>query len=292
MCKDGTMHDQWHEHWCCCCYGPQGPQGVMGPQGPQGIQGVPGADGKMGPVGPQGPKGDTGPMGQMGPQGQVGPQGFAGQNGQAGPAGVQGPAGKDGVDGAMGPMGPQGPQGIPGPMGPQGIQGIPGRDCEHKENECCPPAYADLYTHISQSLAPGEAISMELSNAVSAADFDLSMVNVDGSVKVLRHGIYYISIQVLCKLTPPFPQPVPSWVIALTKNGSLVKGSICSGFNSSPNDQAIEGSSDVIIEVMANDVLKISNYSTVSVDLFPNVIGSSVVTTPASLTLHSLRFLP
>jgi len=286
MCKENM------ENSCCCCFGPQGPQGVPGLQGPQGIQGVAGPQGLTGPTGLTGPMGPSGKDGATGSPGAPGAQGPVGATGATGP---QGPQGATGLDGAMGPAGPEGPQGITGAQGPQGLQGVPGKDCE-KHDKCCPPAYFDVYTHQPQTLttypAIGSSVKMELQNAVSTGDFDLSMVNVDGTIKFLKHGVYYISLQVLAKLTPPFPTPVPSWVVALNRNGSLVKGSVCSGFNSSPNDNAIEGSSDVEIEVFAGDILSMANYTTSSIDISPIIIGSTIPGTAASLTCHSLVFLP
>ena len=212
---------------------------------------------------------------------------------------IQGP---QGVPGLMGPQGVQGVPGVQGIMGPQGIQGVQGlqgpagKDCECPDvSMCCPPAYFDIYSHQAQTVtvfpAIGSGIKMDKQNQVSSA-FDLSQINVTGAIKFLKHGIYYISAQVLSKLTVPFPAPVPSWVVAMTLNGVLVEGSICSGFNSSPNDQPIEGSSDVIIEVNAGDVLQLSNYSTSNIDLNPTLIGVSFPATVASLTCHSLKLLP
>ncbi len=266
-----------HKHGCCNCPGPQGPQGIQGQQGPQGLQGV---------------KGDPGAAGAQGPQGLVGPQGPAGQAGAVGPAGPVGPKGAKGDAGAAGA---QGAQGVAGPQGIMGLQGISGKDCLCND-KCCPPAICDVFTRNAQTLTPqpgvGSSVKFELQNWVSAGDFDLTMANVDGSVKFLKRGVYYISLQMLAKLTPPFPAPVPSWVMALTKNGLPVPGSVCSGFNSSPNDSNTEGSSDVEIEVLAGDVLKLTNFTNFNVDISGVIIGSTLLGTAASMTIHSLKFLP
>ena len=212
---------------------------------------------------------------------------------------IQGPQGVPGLMGPQGVQGVPGAQGIPGQQGIQGVQGLQGpagKDCDCPDQSmCCPPEYFDVYSHQAQTLAPfpavGSSVKMDLQNQVSS-NFDLSQLNINGSIKFLKHGIYYISVQVLAKLSVPFPAPVPSWVVALTLNGAIVEGSLCSGFNSSPNDQPIEGSSDVIIEVKVGDILQLSNYSTSNIDLNPTIVGVSFPATVASITCHSVKFLP
>lgn len=128
-------------------------------------------------------------------------------------------------------------------------------------------------------------------NQVSAPDFDLTMANVDGSLKFLKHGIYHISWQLQARITPPIPQPVPSWSFGLFLNGSVVLGSIYSGYTQSPNDDAAHSTGDVIIEIQANDVLKLRNTSVSSVVLNPNITGSVFPITIASINIECVKSL-
>ena len=239
---------------CCCCYGPQGPQGVMGLQGPQGIQGPSGEDGAQGPAGPQGPQGMTGINGM---NGQIGPQGF---------------------------------QGITGAQGPQGLQGVAGKDCD---NDCCCDRYANVYASIAQVVgaygSSNDVVLLDQENAVSTGDFDLSAMGTTGEVKFLKHGIYHIAWQLQARISPPVPDPVPSWSFGFWVNGVLVPGSIYSGFTQAPGDDACHSTGDVIIELMANDVLKLRNTSISSVNLNPNVTGSVFPITIASINIECVQ---
>jgi len=241
----------------CCCMGAQGPQGVPGLQGSQGPQGISGQDGKPGPMGPQG---------------------------------IQG---LHGVDGQMGPAGPQGPIGPMGPQGVQGLQGVPGKDCEANNSSC--QRYCNVYASVAQVVgaysAPNDMVLFDRQNSVSAGDFDLSMSNVSGDVKFLKHGIYHIQWQLQARILPPVPDPVPSWSFGFWINGVLVPGSIYSGFTQAPGDDACHSTGDVIIEVQANDILKLRNTSVSAVNLNPNVTGSVFPITIASVNIECLKSL-
>jgi hypothetical protein len=282
------------EENCCGCVGPQGAQGVPGLQGPQGIQGVSGLNGLVGPVGPMGPQGLPGPMGQPGATGPIGPQGFTGQSGQAGASGPQGPSGSNGVDGAMGPPGPQGPQGIMGAQGPQGLQGVAGKDCDN--SECCSDRYLNTYATVAQVIGAyssgTDTVKFDAVNAVSAGDWDLSMANVNGDIKFLKHGIYHLAWQLQARITPPVPNPVPSWSFGFWINGVLVPGSVYSGFTQAPGDDACHSTSDLIVEIKAGDLLRLRNTSVSSVNLNPNVTGSVFPITIASINVECLKALP
>lgn len=290
MCNDSTN--------CCGCFGPQGPQGIQGFQGPQGPQGVTGQNGATGAIGPQGlmglqgPIGNAGPIGPMGPagpQGNVGPQGAIGP---IGPTGLQGIQGVPGADGQMGPVGATGPMGPTGPQGVQGVQGLNGADCM---GDCC-DAYANLFATIAQIVTayntPGDTVLLDAQNAVSAGDFDLTMTNIDGSIKFLRHAIYHVQWQLQARITPPVPNPVPSWSFGFWINGVLVPGSIYSGFTQAPGDDACHSTGDIIIEVKAGDVLKLRNTSVSSVNLNPSVTGSVFPITIASINIECMKALP
>jgi hypothetical protein len=288
---------------CCGCFGPQGPQGIAGLQGPQGIQGPAGLNGTPGQVGPQGPAGQTGAQGAQGLQGVpggMGPQGPAGQNGAPGPQGPQGnegptgPIGPQGQIGQNGAQGAQGPQGAIGPMGPQGIQGlqgIPGADCE---GGCV--RYLNTYATVAQTISaysnPGDTVLFDAVNSVSAGDFNLSMANVTGDVMFLKHGIYHLAWQLQARITPPVPNPVPSWSFGFWINGVLVPGSVYSGFTQAPGDDACHSTGDVIIEVKAGANLRLRNTSISSVSLNPNITGSVFPITIASINVECLQALP
>jgi hypothetical protein len=243
-------------HECCCCYGPQGPQGVPGVQGNQGIQG---------PAGAQGPAGVNGQMGPMGPQG------------------------------AQGPIGPQGLMGLTGPQGIQGIQGIPGKDCVDSGLCDCCEVYANVYASIPQIVGPylsaNDMVLFDKQNSVSVGDFDLINMGINGDVKFLKHAIYHIQWQLQARIVAPVPTPVPSWSFGFWINGVLVPGSIYSGFTQAPGDDACHSTGDVIIEVKANDLLRLRNASVSAVNLNPSVTGSVFPITIASINIECLKAL-
>lgn len=283
-----------------CCV--QGPQGVPGMQGPQGVQGPSGLDGKPGQVGPQGPAGQTGAQGSQGLQGMagpMGPQGSAGLNGQAGPQGPQGndgalgpigPQGQIGQNGGQGAMGPQGPAGLTGPQGPQGLQGVPGENCS---SGCT--RYLNSYATVAQVIGAynsgTDTVKFDAVNAISAGDFDLTMANISGDIKILKHGIYHIAWQLQARITPPVPNPVPSWSFGFWLNNVLVPGSIYSGFTQAPGDDACHSTGDVIIEMKVGDMLRLRNTSVSQVNLNPAVTGSVFPITIASINIECLESL-
>lgn len=212
---------------------------------------------------------------------EVGPQG---------PAGLQGPQGIQGVPGSQGIMGPSGAQ------GPQGPQGVPGKDCDCHDKECqCCERYANVYSSIPQALgafgAANDMVLFNLQNAVSAADFDLSLMASAGQIKFLKHGIYSIGWALQAKTTPPVISPVPSWSFGLWVNGALVPGSVYSGFTQSPNDDTAHINGDVIFEVPANGILMLRNTSTTAVSMAPNPATSVFPITVAGLVISCVKSL-
>lgn len=201
--------------------------------------------------------------------------------------------------GCVGPQGPQGVQGFQGPQGPQGpqgIQGVPGKDCD---NSCCFQVYANVYASNTQTIQPynalavGDQVLFNQQNSVSApADFDLSNMGTTGDIKFLKHGIYRIAWQLQARISPPIPQPVPSWSFGFWLNGVLVPGSIYSGYTSSPNDDAAHSTGDVIIEVKAGDTLRLRNTCVSPVVLNPNIGGSVFPITIATVVIEGLKSLP
>jgi len=207
-----------------------------------------------------------------------------------GPIGPQGPRGPEG---AMGPTGSQGPR---GPMGPKGD---PGKDCDCHEERCCELPYANVYASVAQVIQAYNAgqvldqVLFDSQNAVSSAlDFDLSMKNVNGDIKFLKHGIYHISWLLQARIAAPVPNPTPSWSFGFWINGALVPGSIYSGFTQAPGDDACHSSSELIIEIKAGDVLRLRNTSVSIVNLNPNVTGSVFPITIASVNIDCLKLLP
>lgn len=169
-----------------------------------------------------------------------------------GPQGVPGIQGEQGIQGVPGPQGPVGSQ---GQQGVQGLQGPPGKDCEPRPCDC-PTAYCNVWSEVNQTLgpwgSPTDTVKFEGANQVSA-EFDISMANITGEVKVLQNGIYEFDYSVLGTLQPPFPSPVPPWALALFKNGVRVLGSSCGGFNQSPDDLIENADSHCIIQCFSGD---------------------------------------
>ena len=243
----------------CRCVGPEGPQGVPGFQGVQG---------------PQGPNGQDGSQGPMGPAGQQGPQGFNGEPGQMGP---------------VGPIGPMGPE------GPQGLQGVPGKDCVCDEHECGCVRYFDIYTLTPQFKGPylsgSENVLFDQQNLVSVGDFDLSQMNISGAITFLKHGVYRIGYEVEGKITPPVPDPVPSWGVGLFKNNVLIPGSIFSGFTQAPSDDTSHINGAVLIEMNVGDVLTLKNISTFAMSMNPMSTGLAFPSLNAAMICSCMKAL-
>jgi hypothetical protein len=211
----------------------------------------------------------------------------------------QGPQGVPGMQGPQGIQGVPGAQGVPGQtgaQGPQGLQGVPGQDCDCSQSGAFP--YANVYASIAQIVQPynvpavSDQVFFDKQNSVSAGDFDLSQMNVSGDIKFLKHGVYHLQWQLQARITPPVPTPVPSWSFGFWLNGVLVPGSIYSGFTQAPGDDACHSTGDIIIEVKANDMLRLRNTSISQVALNPNVTGSVFPITIASVNIECLKLLP
>ncbi len=210
--------------------------------------------------------------------------------GPQGSPGIQGPQGLQGPAGSQGPQGVAGPQGL---QGAQGLQGLPGKDCDCSQSSCV--RYANVYASVAQLVgpysSPNDMVLFDKQNSVSAADFDLSMMNSSGDIKFLSHGIYHIQWQLQARITAPVPSPVPSWSFGFWLNGVLVDGSIYSGFTQAPGDDACHSTGDVIIEVKANDMLRLRNTSVSAVNLNPSVTGSVFPITIASINIECIKAL-
>src|SRR5687767_13024202 len=212
------------------------------------------------------------------------------EQGPQGPAGMQGPQGIQGVPGAQGVQGPTGAQ------GPQGMQGPPGicspEQCHGEGRSGC-ESYANVWAQPPQILgpngSPNDAVLFQFQNAVTAADFDLSMMAIDGSVKFLKSGVYRINFGAEAKVSMPIPTPVPSFSFSLWKNAVIIPGSTISGYTQAPADDTVQVTGEVIIDVVANDVLKLRNASSNGVDMTPNTVGIAFPVTVATLNINCLK---
>lgn len=208
----------------------------------------------------------------------------------------QGPQGVPGLQGPQGLQGVPGAQGIPGQtgvQGPQGLQGTPGKDCECLENRCCCEAYCNIWAQPPQILGAfnsgTDTVLFQNQNSVSAAHFDLSMIAVNGDVKFLKSGVYSIAYGAEAKVSQPIPVPVPSFSFALWLNGIIVNGSTISGYTQAPGDDTLQINGEVIVPVLAGDVLRLRNVSSNGIDMTPNTVGIVFPVTVATLNVHCLK---
>lgn len=208
---------------------------------------------------------------------------------------VQGPQGIPGLQGAQGMQGVPGPQGPTGPQGVQGVQGLqgPAGVCEDCNGKGGCTSYANVWAQPPQILGPNgsanDAVLFQFQNAVTAADFDLSTMAVDGAIKFLKAGDYSISYGAEAKVSQPIPLPVPSFSFGLWKNAALIPGSTISGYTQAPGDDTIQVNGQVMVSVLAGDVVKLRNASSNGVDMTPNTVGISFPVTVATLNIHCLK---
>jgi hypothetical protein len=204
---------------------------------------------------------------------------------------LQGEQGIQGVPGAQGIPGPQGVQGV------QGLQGPAGKDCNGEHRDCCCETWCNVYAAPPQTLQPfgnaGDTVLFQFQNAVTAADFDLSMMAINGEVRFLKAGIYYINWGAESRVQAPIPTPTPSFSFGLwlDANPNPIPGSTLSGYTQAPNDDTLHISGEVTIQVNANQVLKLRNASSLIVEMNPNTIGIQFPVTVASLNIHCLKAL-
>lgn len=166
---------------------------------------------------------------------------------------------------------------------------------DHPRDNCCCDAFCNVYANPPQLLqpfgSPADAVLFQGQNAVSALAFDLTKMGVDGSVKFLKSGVYYINWGSEAKVEPPIPSPTPSFSFGIWMNNVLVPGATLSGYTQAPNDDTLHISGEVIINVVAGDVLKLRNASSLVVNMNPNTIGIQFPVTVASLNIHCLKSL-
>lgn len=212
--------------------------------------------------------------------------------GPQGVPGLQGEQGIQGVPGAQGAMGPQGVQGVQGLQGPPGVCHC--EDCPDRDCNCC-ESYANVWAQPPQILGPfgsaTDAVLFQFQNAVVAADFDLTMMAIDGSIKFLKAGVYRVNFGAEAKVSQPIPLPVPSFSFGLWKNAVLVPGSTISGYTQAPGDDTIQVNGEVMIAFAAGDVLKLRNASSNGIDMTPNTVGIVFPVTVATLNINCLKAL-
>jgi hypothetical protein len=214
---------------------------------------------------------------------------------------IQGPQGVPGLMGPQGAQGVPGVQGIPGSQGLQGVQGLQGPAGICSDEQCqgsgaggkgC-ESYANVWAQPPQILGPNGAsndtVVFQFQNAVVAADFDLSMMSVDGSIKFLKAGTYSVAYGAEAKVSQPIPLPVPSFSFGLWKNGVLIPGSTISGYTQAPGDDTIQINGQVMVDMAANDIIKLRNASSNGVDMTPNTVGIVFPVTVATLNIHCLK---
>ncbi|MES2875444.1 MAG: collagen-like protein [Bacteroidota bacterium] len=206
--------------------------------------------------------------------------------------GLQGPQGIQGVPGVQGAPGAEGPQ------GPKGDQGIPGKDgvCTPEQCHCdCADAYANVYSLATQTKSAfgggSDTVMFDHQNEVSA-DFDISMKNITGEIKFLKHGIYSIAWAAQARITPPVPEPVPSWSLGFWLDGVVIGGSVASGFSQSPNDDTTHATAQVIVEVKAGQILSLRNACSFSIVMDPHTLGALFPIANAGIDIVLVKELP
>lgn len=204
------------------------------------------------------------------------------------PPGPQGPLGSQGSAGSQGLSGPQGIQGVQGLVGPSGSQGIQGK--EGIQGPCCNTSViasvANIYSLLDQSITPGASMLFENSNAITVADYDVSMTSTTGDITILKSGIYSITWGVEGSLTPPFPNPVPSWAFSLYLDAAPVPGSCFSAFTLFPDEATTTTGGTVIVFVTAGQVLSLKSTSTLPVSVASNIFGSVIPQTSSYITIE------
>lgn len=212
-----------------------------------------------------------------------------------GEKGDRGEKGEQGMQGMQGIPGQQGIQGVPGPQGIQGIKGDKG-DCIECRSEChCDePEFAEVYSSITQDLAPSLALNMPgqvvtLENTIfNTANIDVSMAAVNGKITINKAGWYDVYTG-LCGSLNPIASPLPVWTLSLFKNGILIQGSTFANMTLSPEQKANEIVADVFVHFNAGDVLELANTSTANVVLQAPTLGTNAPTNSAYLKLVLLR---
>ena len=91
---------------------------------------------------------------------------------------------------------------------------------------------------------------------------------------------------------PPYPDPVPAWAFGVYRNGLLLPGSVAASFSITPDDLVVHDSSSFIVELFANDVIKLVNVSALPVNVLSAPNGVIVPSISARLNLTLVKLLP
>lgn len=149
--------------------------GMRGFPGRPGIPGAHGADGKVGPKGEKGNRGEDG-VPVIGPKGEPG---LAGLPGRAGPSGDKGI------------------QGQPGRLGLKGDRGVfTGKNTVHQHT-----VFSYKKRPWSVRVEPDTTITFDTPLIFSDSDDDDEIILIDGTFKVTKAGMYYISYHVSSRTT-------------------------------------------------------------------------------------------
>lgn len=187
-----------------------------------------------------------------------------------------------GPPGIQGIQGVQGIQGLPGAIGPQGPVGPQGPCCTTTPSAS---AVASLYSLVDQQLLPESPVLFENSSLVTAGAFDISLASSTGEITFLRSGIYSVTWRVSGDLTPPYPDPVPVWSLALFLDGVPVNGSCFAGFSLFPELLSSNGASNIVIMVTVGQKLTLKNTSLLPISLVASTPGSSIQPISATLAI-------
>jgi hypothetical protein len=115
------------------------------------------------------------------------------------------------------------------------------------------------------------------------------MMSGTGDIKFLKAGVYLLSYGLQAKVSQPIPVPVPSFSFALWLNNVLIPGSTVSGYTQAPGDDTVHINGEVIVNIAANDMLRLRNASSSGVDMNPNTVGIVFPVTVACLNIHCLK---
>lgn len=206
--------------------------------------------------------------------------------GAQGVPGVQGSTGSQGSSG----VGIQGPQGEPGS---QGVQGIPGtQGLTGPQGPCCQSpgsqvSILNVFSTTDQNLPSLGTCLFENVNVFTATSFDVSQAGTTGEITFLKSGNYLLSWTAEGQLTPPYPNPVPAWSLALFLDGIPIPGSCFSGYTLFPAELTDNTGGTVVFNVTAGQVLKLVNTSTLPISLISTIPGSLFPETCISIIVQS-----
>jgi hypothetical protein len=200
-----------------------------------------------------------------------------------GAAGNQGSAGNQGVVGLQGPVGINGSQGPQGVIGLQGPAGVEGPCCE---SPLITKSVANVFSVLDKALLPGDPVTFEQINSIEAADYDTSMMAINGEITFFKTAIYSIAWNVEGQLAPPFPTPVPVWSLSLYLDGVPIPGSCFSAFTLFPEELTKSPAGCVMIAVQAGQVLTLRSTSTLPINIISSTPGSLLPKTSASIVIE------